>query len=425
MNHKLITIFEDIQEKCELTPEQKAGILELKDIIGNQNVISQTDTNLLVKKYVGFFASKNIKLQILPKIFSEEKKKDDDQIKTSVSLFIRLLHYTKYSKLKNIPPISTTSHESNLLEIFIDLLINNFLLQFNRSINRDYIKHEENLIFIKGKILFGKSIVKNSFLTHKNYCEFDEFTEDNLLNRIFKSTFSNLLQISESADNKKLLKLSLTYLENVGKINLSKEVFEKVKFTRLNENYRPIFNLARMFYNNSQPGFRDGDELTFSYLIPLNLLFEFFVFKLVRKSLIKESYRVLYQKPTKNLACNNDEKVLYQRPDIVVKIGDETIMILDAKYTNLFKDKKFNPSDANVYQLLSYAINYNCKNLFIVSPYYLGGEKIDELKSCYVIKNNNNDIKLKFIQLDITQNSKNLIMELKNILIDKEIIEYV
>lgn len=416
---KTITVYEDIQDVHSFTPDHKKGILELKNIIGSQNVILQEDNSLLIKKYVGFYVNKKVKLQILPKIFSESSStvNKDEQVKSSIDLFFRLLSFTDYSGLKNIPtPISNISHQYDILEIFIELFTNLFLIQYKRAINRNYESQEENLILIKGKILFGKSILRNSFLNHRHYCEYDEFTENNILNKIFKSTFFNLLQITDSSQNKSRLKLALTYLENVDRVNLSKEIFDKIKFTRLNENYRPIFNLAKMFYHNSQPGFRDGDELTFSFLIPLNLLFEYFAYKLVRNSLQDEPYKVFYQKPTKHLAKYLNGNVLPQRPDIVVKLGNDIVMILDAKYSNLFSNGKLSPSISNIYQLISYSVNYGCDDIFIISPYYLGGDKLDHSRNTYVIKNSDRNIMLGLIQLDMTKDFESLAIELSDII---------
>ena len=419
-----ITVFEDIQEVCELNSRQKEGILELKKILGSQNVILQIDNNLMIRKYVGFFANKDIKLQILPKIFSEEKHKDNEQIKTSVNLLLRLLSYTQYVNLKDLPPTLIEANKCNIFELFITLLTTNFITQYKRSINKDYILYEENLTLIKGKILFGKSIVKNSFLNHKHYCEYDEFTENNLLNRIFKSTFNNLILITESSENKKLLINAITFLENVDKTDLSKEIFNKVKFTRLNENYRSIFNLAKMFYNNSQPGLQEGDEFTFSFLIPLNHLFEFFTYKLVRRCLAEEECKVYYQRPTKHLAHYNNEKVLPQRPDIVVKRNKKIVLILDAKYHGLYNKQKFAPSISDIYQLITYSVNYECENINIISPYYIGGLKLEHSKNTYIINNHGRKILLKFIQLDITQDFEKLASELQEILNVHELLNH-
>ena len=424
--NKSITVFEDIQETHSFTPDQKKGILELKNILGSQNVILQEDNSLLIKKYVGFYANKNVKLQILPKIYSEDNKSINkyEQVRSSIDLFFRLLSYTGYRRLKNIPtPISNESHQYDILEIFIELFANIFLIQYKRTINRNYELQEENLILIKGKILFGKSILRNTFLSHRHLCEYDEFTENNLLNRIFKSTFLNLIQITDSPHNKNKLKLALTFLEDADKINLSRELFNKIKFTRLNENYRSVFNLAKMFYHNSQPGFKEGDELTFSFMIPLNLLFEFFTYKLVRKSLQDEPYKVFYQKPTKHLANYMNEQVLPQRPDIVVRLGKEIVMILDAKYRNLFNNGVLSPSIGNIYQLLSYSVNYECENIYIISPYYIAGQILDPTKNKFVIKNYSREVCLKFIQLDLTKDIDLLTYELNQILVGNSVVD--
>lgn len=405
IKNDIVILYEDIKTHIILTENQKRGLIELKKVIGEQNVIIQLDDTVLIKKYVGFYVNKNIRLQILPKIYQDEISIDNEiKIEKSVFLFFKLLMETGYDKLLGIKfPEFLGQNKIDIFELFIELFIAKLKAQIERSFHKNYENFEENLNLIKGKILHGKSILKNSFLNHKHVCEFTEFTENNLLNKIFKSTLFNLLQVTKSKANQREIKQLLSIFENVNKILLSKEIFKKVLFTRLNDDYKPIFNLAKLFYNNHIPGFKEGDEFTFSFLIPLNSLFEYFSYRLISKIYYNQNFKVLYQKPQKKLLKRNEEKFIQQRPDITVKKENKLIRIFDAKYQNLFINGNFNPSPSIIYQLLSYSINYKCDFICIIFPKYLNGKVITDQESSFTINNYDRIIKLQFIQIDITE----------------------
>jgi len=73
------------------------------------------------------------------------------------------------------------------------MFIEKFLNLFCSDPHRQYETVEENLQFIKGKILFQKSLLKNVYTDHLHYVEYEEFTMDTVLNRIFKTIFLKLL----------------------------------------------------------------------------------------------------------------------------------------------------------------------------------------------------------------------------------------
>jgi 5-methylcytosine-specific restriction enzyme subunit McrC len=400
MENKIITLYEDRQVKLNLASQEMRDILSLKDLWGNQNIIVQADGNILLKKYVGFISKNKTKMQILPKIYSDSASLKDSEAEKAeaIALLFRLLQYSGFQGIKEVPdPQQISKYNFDLLEIFISIFIKNFIREFTRNVHRKYEMEEENTQFIKGKIMFPQTIIKNSYRKHLHYVEYDEFTENNLLNKIFKTIILRLLYTTTSSLNKKDLKLALVYLEDVDLMSLTPELFEMVKFNRLNEQYKPLFNLAKLFYYNAQPGSKDGDEYTFTMLIPLNKLFEYYIYKLLDKSCViaNKTFKVNYQKPQKYLAICDDKPDLKLEPDITIYSDKDIVMIIDAKYKN---SENIVPND--IYQVLAYAARYSCEKLYLVYPVFINN-KVEENK-IYKISAFDRDVMLKVIHVDIS-----------------------
>lgn len=413
MSGRLITIYEDRTMRLDLNDKEKQDIIALKELWGSQNLILQADGSLLLKHYVGFVCHKGTRMQILPKVFADgpaETLNQEIEKHKSINLLLRLLSYSGFLGIKEIPdPVSVEAYQNDLLEIFISIFVAQFNLLFNREIHRSYQPHEENMQLIKGRILFAQTIKENKFRKHLHYVSYEEFTINNPLNRIIKTTMLRLLSQTQIVRNKKALKIALIHLEEVEPVNLYPGIFDEVKFNRLNQNYRPIFNMAKMFYYNRQPGQSEGDEFTFTFLVPLNQLFEHYVYKLLDNSTISGPgwYKVSHHKPRKYLAARQDKNgkdgkpAFLLEPDITLTKDKEVKVILDAKYKNPMKNSDVSVLESDVYQMLAYAVAYNCSSIYLVYPYFMSNEVKDTELVTYNISASGGNVSLKIIQLDI------------------------
>lgn len=410
MNKRLITVYEDRTTRLDLSEKEKQDILALKELWGTQNLILQADGSLLMKHYVGFIYRNGTRLQILPKVLANgptEKPDADTELNKAISLLLRLLNYADFLNIKEIPdPISVEAYENDLLEIFIGMFVAHFNRLFNREIHRSYQQFEDNMQFIKGRILFTQTIRENKFRKHMHYVSYEEFSINNLLNRIIKTTMVRLLSQTKISFNKKALKLALIHLEEVDPIRLYPGIFREVKFNRLNQNYLPLFNMAKMFYYNRQPGQSEGDELTFTFLVPLNRLFEQYIYKILAKSKLSnaEGFEVCHHKPQRHLTFRTDrdnKPAFLLEPDITLIKDGQVKVILDAKYKNPIVDGKVSVQQSDIYQMLAYATAYDCPNIYLVYPAFSGNAITDSELAQFKINVPDNNVSAKIIQLDI------------------------
>ena len=150
-----------------------------------------------------------------------------------------------------------------------------------------------------------------------------------------------------------------------------------------------MFNMAKLFYLNSSPHLQRGDEQAFSFLVPLNRLFEAYVLRLMEEKVARRRVdvaqsidfgewnavfsdadsnrlRVIGQGPLRYLAT---EKLFQLKPDISIWHGEETLLIADAKYKDCFNEKgEVKINEADLYQMLAYSVRYRCNRVMLVYP---------------------------------------------------------
>lgn len=404
---KLITVFEDRYSLEPISNEHRMELSSLESIWGRQNISFSVDNRVLLRKYVGFIATPSLQLQILPKLYEDAASAEDfeEEKRSSVRMLFRLLASSGFLSVKDIPePQLIAAMNGDLLEIFIHIFNKRFLELFQKQIHRQYEDFEGNLAFIRGRILFQRQLLRNGGFKHKHYVSYQEFTEDNLLNQIIKATMISLRTLTKNEENKTSLSHALFLLEDICPIRLTESMFQRVRFNRLNEDYRPVFELAKMFYLNRQPGVHAGDERTFTFLIPLNQLFEFSLYQWLDKGLSSDDWVVRYQTPQRYLDA--EKEVFLLRPDITIacsRAGSDTPieMIVDAKYKNPISEENTRLSESDVYQMLAYAVRYQCNRLFLVYPVFRANKYFQNPLATYLIHNGNQEIRISALHIDI------------------------
>ena len=395
---KVIKIFEDRQQRLSLSRQEANDILSMKKNIGENNVILQADGSLLIRHFVGFVQVNKTRLLIYPKIAIKSTKETD--YNKAFEILIKLLSNTEFFNVKKIPaPQTIGKFEGDLLELFIGIFIDELLDLFKRDINRNYNLYSENQSFIKGKIDFAETIKHNSFKKHLHFVRFDQFTENIIINRIFKTVIINLIKRTTVKENKMKLKQSLLWLEDVEVIHLHNEIWNSVNFSHLNNQYEPVFNMAKLFYYNSSPNLNKGDEMVFSFLVPINQLFERYVFEAIKSNC--SGYKVNYQGPARYLAKQDGDNKLQLIPDITITKYDDIRYIIDTKYKELDIHNDINVSQADIYQMLAYSIRYECRNIALIYPKFLGDVNDKIIESEISIDTNYGPVAIKIIKVDL------------------------
>lgn len=339
---------------------------KLQSFLKCQNIepaLKITRQVIKTKSWVGVIKYKKLHLEILPKLICD--KNDNTQILNNL-LF--MLSYTKKLNIKtsNVAKLSTSKNP------FIEVLIREFTQSLFDSLKRftpkKYVREEENLNYLKGKLKFSENIRYNSSNQTKFYCEFDEFSENNLLNQLFLFVSTCLYNISNDSYNKKTIKFIMNYYSDIQLIRFDRFKAEKIKLSRNQELFRKPFTLAKMFVERTSVDLSKNKFENITLIWDMNKLFEEFIFEIMKKSQNEWGWEFVAQKG-KRLLCGDTNKKRNTFVDIYCKRNSDSYsIILDTKYKKLQSSDDF--SNADVFQVSSYCLLYGAKHAILLYPRY-------------------------------------------------------
>jgi 5-methylcytosine-specific restriction enzyme subunit McrC len=312
--------------------------------------------------YVGLVQTKNLTLEILPKVYTSSS---DDQKSREVFLNM-LLKIHDIPQAKDGTNADVDTKEMNIFEVFIALFVNHMDMLIQKGIKSDYITVEDNLNYLKGKIQFSNHIRYN--LAHKErfYVEFDEYMEDRVENRVLKTCIDFLLDKSIDYNNQSRLRQQLFFFDEVSySTNIQYDLSCMQNIHRGMEHYEMPLKFAEIFLNNQSFTPIRGTNHAFSLLFQMNIIFERYVTKLLEKCKDVKNL-VISMKGKYNLLQSENKNKVWIEPDYL--INDKNI-VGDAKWKLIEKDDgdiKISPND--VYQVHSYLHYFGSNIGYIFTP---------------------------------------------------------
>jgi len=290
------------------------------------------------KNTCGFLSVENEDYFIIPKISNENEK--------NLNQFIYMLLKAYDIRISNEDLASFENIKFKYLEIFIRYFSNTLLNELKRGIYKTYITRQENLKVLKGKYLIEKNF--QNFYHMNIYCEFDEFSIANDLNKfflyaikIFKrySSYSNLHKCEAVFDEVKYSHVDINRL--------------KIKFDRLNKRFEKSFEIALMILKKLSPLVNNSTTKSFAFLFDMSEVFENFIGNLYKEI---DSSTILQKEKYfgKNLKL---------KPDIQI-----STKIIDTKYK--FAKNKEDLKTHDKYQMFTYGTNYG-KDTILLYPKHI------------------------------------------------------
>ena len=114
----------------------------------------------------------------------------------------------KFDDIKNI----SAEEFKNIYNLFAAILSEGIGKILKQGLHRKYINHSENLLTVRGKIILQNTMQNFISGRRKIFCEFDELSENNLFNKILKTTAKLFLRNENVEDKyKNLLKRELYF----------------------------------------------------------------------------------------------------------------------------------------------------------------------------------------------------------------------
>ena len=353
------------------------------------SVLKVTPSGIETTSWVGVIKYKNTHFQILPKLICNNEDKEN-----ILKNLIFMLSYTKKLDIK-------TSNESRLSTAknpFIEILIREYAKSLFECLKRltpkKYVREEDNLNYLKGKIKFAENIRYNSSNQAKFYCEYDEFSENNILNQLFLFVSTCLYNISNDSYNKKTLKFIINYYSDIQLVRFDKFKAEKIKLSRNQELFKKPFNLAKMFVEKTSVDLSKNKFENITLIWDMNKLFEEFVFEIMKKNETELGWKFTAQKG-KRLLAGDDNKKRDTYVDIFAENGKDKI-ILDTKYKIFTGTDDF--SNADVFQVSTYCLLHNADKAVLIYPRW--NKEVPNVPS-FKLNTDERDIKINFKTIDL------------------------
>jgi 5-methylcytosine-specific restriction enzyme subunit McrC len=324
------------------------------------------------KNYVGVIeTSKGLILEVLPKIFFDYSVEDyDTELLDTKKVFLKML-----SKLKNSPFLNIssahlkTSSSFPLLEVFIENYINEIKKIIRAGVKSQYVDKQENLNFLKGKIINSLNIKHNHSNKARFYCGFDEFSDNMVYNQLIKSTLLKLNRISKSYNNKANILQLLHHFDTINESNDFIADFKKVNDNnRLFSNYKQAISWSEVFLMNKSFTNFSGNSKNMAILFPMERIFEDYIGYLCKKYAggreIKTQDKSYYLVEERVFSgTKRPEQKFRLKPDVVSRDGD-SVLVIDTKWKLLTNSPKGNYgiSQSDMYQLYAYGKKYTVKD---------------------------------------------------------------
>ncbi|MCD4557317.1 5-methylcytosine restriction system specificity protein McrC [Schaalia sp. lx-100] len=253
-----------------------------------------------------------------------------------------------------------TEKFENVHEFLARLLSSALSKQIKHGLHKDYISVKENIYLLRGKLISGETM--NNFMSRRKtfFCEYDSFSENNLINQVLKSIILSMLTDSFiSAENKDNLKKYLIFFSDVDDIFLANVNWSYVNTFKVSENYRFLLNICQLVCEGLIVTTDKGDmRFLSSFKVEfIEKLYEKFILEYYRKEhplLSVSASRVSWA-----LDDNFNDYLPLMKTDIMLRYKDK-ILIVDAKYySDIFQHNRGSETvrSSHLYQIFSYVKN--------------------------------------------------------------------
>lgn len=339
---------------------------------GGGGVLEHGRKGLRARGVVGVIAADDCALEILPKI--DIPGEDGTQAKGSIRR--RLVHMLAVALDLRIDAGQVTAlawQRETLLEILIRLFSEKLVDAVRQGMPRRYVEQADDLPALQGRLNVTRQFTTLAVEPSRLACRHDALTPDVALNQIMKAAVMRLTRIARTTDNQRRLReLAFAYVE-IADVPVSALRWDDVVLDRTNGRWRELLNLARLLLGERFQTTSAGSSVGFSLLFEMNMLFEEYVARMLKRALSGTDFRVVSQGGRLYCLNTEDKRGVFQtRPDILVKRGDVVVQVIDTKWKRIsprIDDPKQGVSQADVYQMMAYGRLYGCSKLTLLYPH--------------------------------------------------------
>ena len=345
-------------------------------------VFSWGDRSARTTHWVGVIQVPGLQVEILPKIDEADLNGKDGKETQARRNLLYMLSVAGQVPVRERDVARLASRKASLSETLAAIFADRLRRELLRGPERAYIRREENLRKFKGKLLIAQQVLHNAAHRERFFCRFDEFSEDTVMNRIFRAACRVLLNSTHTPSTQDRLRHCLLLLDGVEDVFVHDELFDQITITRQNERFADVLHFCRLILQGRSPTVQAGRERSFSLLFDMNRVFEDFIAAFLKKQVMPLSlftgYRLYSQAKgqRRHLMRDGDRGVLLLKPDILIKTktlnGDQQF-VLDTKWKQF--SGKVGRDD--LYQIYAYTKRYECRRSVLLYPHVSEAKCLD------------------------------------------------
>lgn len=133
----------------------------------------------------------------------------------------------------------------NIHNLFAAILAKGIGQQLKQGLYREYSNRKEDMPLMRGKIDMPGTIKNKLGRKQVLTCEYDELSENNLLNQILKTTVMLLIRHAKvDPEYKSDLKKKMLFFSGVDAIDPASIKWSIIRFQRSNQSYRMLISLC-------------------------------------------------------------------------------------------------------------------------------------------------------------------------------------
>ena len=356
---------ETIQVGDSLT---KDDIADLQLTAGG--VLKSKNGRWAASNYVGVVTTRRgTVIEILPKIDLDGEHADTERTR---DLFLKMLRcWRRLQKTKALPESDIRAmRRFPMLEIFFHQFLANLNLLARGGLAKRYIAVEENLPYMRGRILFHKHLLENVANQARFFVAHDELSVNRPANRLIHTALTRIAPRVQTNGNRQLLRQLIPSFAKVPQAVDPHTDWRKHHIDRSMRHYGTVMPWVGLFLFNQGLTTFFGRHSNLSLLFPMEQVFEDFVTSSFRR--YQHQYAVFSQGPQEKMAKFGDNDAFTLKPDIsLMKEGREVAYILDAKWKDIDEHnnhENYSIEQDDIYQLYAYGRRFQCDVVALIYP---------------------------------------------------------
>ncbi|MEO8590245.1 MAG: restriction endonuclease [Flavobacteriales bacterium] len=372
---KTITVFEHQKLMLSangLMPAHVQRLLAWNETNGNQ-YFSFGLKSITFTQYVGVIQVGDRVIEVLPKADRTEPDTEEtrDKWQRSLLTMLRAVH--------DLPLTSTTeSHlqkrRSTVLDFFFGLYVRDIEGLVRRGLVKRYRRTKANSTALKGRLDFPRHIQQNLIHQERFFVEHQVYDTDHLLHALLKKALSIVKGLAQDPVISSQATGIEWAFEQVADRRMDPVTLDRIILDRKTEPYARAMQLAKMIVQNYAPDIKGGHMPLIGLMFDMNVLFEQFVYRVLRKAQPAFSEQQLTVRGQTRQKFWRNKTI---RPDIVLEYtqgGASQKVIVDTKWKVPANGK---PNDADLKQMFVYNVQFDAAKSVLLYPHVPSSTRYD------------------------------------------------